>query len=118
MDESKTLEVAIEGSRAGDNRYRQYHFRPSICNCGCEILDLPMNASMLRDINIFYPEIGDKGWELIRKLQDLEGINRVYLRPFSLTIRKSPLFDWEDFQNDVLFALESVFEKPVELRVS
>ena len=111
MSESETLSVFIERS-GGTAKYRQYHIRGRICDIGCEIFELPMNLSLLKD-----SDVGFRGYELIKRLNELDGIDKIYIRPFCLTVKKSPVFDWEELEADILFAFESVFERPVEVNV-
>ena len=112
MNDSETLIVAIERSKGG-NKYRQYHVRGRICDSGMEVFEFPLEMFLLKDSNV-----GFRGHELVKKLNDIEGLDEVYLKPFCLTVKKSLVFSWEELEADILFALESVFGKPVEIKAS
>jgi|SRR3990172_1514444 hypothetical protein len=117
MDDEKIARVAVEGF-VSDYKPRYYHVKSDISDCTSDLIEMPMTPTMFRDLRFFYPDIGDTGWELLRKLNGIKGLHRVTLRPNCLTVKKNPLFSWDEIQNDILFALESVLEKPVELKLA
>ncbi len=110
MSEYDTLIVKID-RRTGGRRYRQYYVRTRICDSSLEMFELPLNIYLLKD-----SDVGYLGHELVLKLNEVDGIEEVYLSPFCLGIGKNPAFDWEDIEADILFSLETVVGKPVEIK--
>jgi len=105
-----TLLVKID-KRSGGSRYRLYNVKQRICDSALEVFDFPLDIVALR-----YSKVGYLGHELLIKLNDVEGIERIDISPYCLCIEKNIVFNWEDLEADILFAIETVVKKPVVLK--
>lgn len=109
MAEYETLLVMID--KRGGSRYRTYNVRQRICDSGLEIFDFPLDRVALRDSHL-----GCIGYDLIKKLNDIDGIEGVVIRPYSLCVERNIVYTWADIENDILFTIEAAVKKPVEIK--
>ncbi|HAI62966.1 MAG: hypothetical protein UU64_C0019G0015 [candidate division WWE3 bacterium GW2011_GWF2_41_45] len=107
----ETLVVKID-RRVGGRNFRQYNVHERISDSGMEIFEFPLNPFLLQDSNVGYI-----GHNLILKLNDIDGIEQVALKPFCLYVEKNSAFTWKELESDILFTLESAVGKPVVIKV-
>lgn len=77
--------------------------------CACSIFLFSRGQKMLSRGHSGDP--GEIGWDLIERLMQVEGIEKIYLHPYELTIDIGNAFRYQDLEIEIIRALEDVLNQ-------
>lgn len=63
-------------------------------------------------------QIGPVGRRLIRALNEIDGIEEVFLTLYAVQIDKSSVYEWSELESDIFFAIETAVGSKVTVKKS
>ena len=73
-------------------------------------LYIPFSDSEWQEMAKMSKELGDIAYGI----SELDGVVSIIITPYCLSVRKSPVFEWDEIQNDVMYIVESVLIKDLD----
>lgn len=107
--ESDRIKVIIEADLNLD--YREYHVKSRISEIHIEKFDFPLQDYDLTDLE----SLGSVGQKIVEHLATIEGIEKIFIKRYKLSVVKATAFDWEDVETDVLYAIEQGLGKRIRV---
>jgi len=98
--------IKVKITQFGENE-RTFHFNVEISQSKFQDFWRPLDESSDEYLKI----VGKPGSALIRAAIQMDGVARVYIRPYELQIRKGEAFEWEDIEAKIIEVLTKIFSE-------
>ena len=110
MREDKVLVLKRD---APNENYLVFHVKARLSNTHIDRFDFPLADYAMKDID----DLGEVGRCIIEELNEVDGIDCVFIKTYSLSVSKSVVFSWEEILPDIYRILQKALRKKLDFVV-
>ena len=106
---TERIKVLVE--RTLNPNLREYHVKARISTTHIDMFYFPLGSDSAEDL----ANVGPVGKSIVEHLNTLDGIEQVFITPYSITVSKCAAYDWKDIETDILFSLEQALGQSIDV---
>lgn len=106
---SSSLRIGIESPP--NPQVRVFHINRKISDMHILSFTFPINDKADKE-NL--EVIGETGQSIVKRLNEIEGINEIYVKAYGISVEKAPMFDWSSLEPQIVVVLKETLQNQGE----